>query len=253
MAMAKSLVSGSSSSKAIAAKHTPAAKKHAAKKHPAKKHAAKKPATPKHAGKEAKHAGKKAAKKAAKHLPPEGIPAKTPASPSPPSYGKRSRKLLTKAFHHLQRASAVISLIEPESGGDLKVLLHHGVQLYRDASQPVLPNRRLAAERAYGLLAAAEHLAMAGLYAARGVHQLDVDFPSTEKVEERFEELGSRLEKASRGEGGDFAERLQAIALELLRRAEAAGFEAEIGDPHLAYELVMAADGLCLVLEAGPE
>jgi hypothetical protein len=193
--------------------------KHSAKKHAAKKHAA-------------KHA-----KKAAKHTAHDGSKNLT-----------RSRSgdgELRKAFHHLQRASAVISLIESESGGDLKVLLHHGIERYRDASslgkaQPW----RIAT--ALGLLRAAEHLAMAGLYASRGVHQLNVAEPGADDLESLGASIAARAAKVETS--GAYGERLRAMVYELLKRADGAG-----DDPHLAWELLMGADGISAALEAGME
>ena len=222
--MAKELVRGAG--RQIAAKGPIAIKKSAKK-------AAKKAA--KHAAK--KHAAKKHAKKAAKHT----------GHGESPKLSKRQAgdADLRKAFHHLQRASAVISLIESESGGDLKVLLHHGIERYRDASSfgEAEPWR---VPLALGLLRAAEHLAMAGLYAARGVHQLNVDQPTVGELDA----LGASIaDRAGRAEpGGVYAMRLQAMVYELLKRADGAG-----DDPHLAWELLMGADGISAALEVGIE
>ena len=273
--MATNLVpSTGGSSRSIAIKRSGALAKHAAKKHAAKaaKHAAKKHAA-KHAAKKhaEKHAAKKHAKKAAKHISTElvqfavgdwqdeqqelgeaavlGSYAEKHVGKKENKEKKHNRKLLTKAFHHLQRASAVISLIEPDSGGDLKMLLHHGVELFREASKGKGHKSESLVQSAFGLLSSAEHLSMAGLYAARSVHQLDVEVPSTTQVEERLAELAPRLEAASNSKKiRKHGERLLEMAHELLQRAEAADH-----DPHLAYELVMAVDGLCLAFEAGLE
>jgi len=268
--MATNLVPSTGASKAFAAKRPTALLKHAAKKHAAKaaKHAAKKHAAKKHAAKEAKHAAKKHASKAAKHaatdLALKEAARKTHAEKraakeqkqahkdekhAAKKEKKHNRKLLTKAFHHLQRASAVISLIEPDSGGDLKMLLHHGVELFREASRSKSQKVESTIQSAFGLLSSAEHLAMAGLYAARGVHQLEIEVPSTEQVEARLAELAPRLKAAADSRKTRKASaRLLEMAHELLKRAEAADH-----DPHLAYELVMAVDGLCLAFEAGLE
>jgi hypothetical protein len=214
--------------KAIAVKSGAAIKKHAKK--AAKKHAKK-------AAK--KHAEKKHAKKAAKHASSAGSPRKNADA------AFSVEKELQRAFHHLQRASAVISLIEAESGGDLKVLLHHGIERYRDASDaPRLERTFLRA--AVGLLRAAEHLAMAGLYAARGVHQLNIEVPPTDEIEAHAQSLGPRLAKLNPGTA--YGLRLHAMVYELVKRAEGADH-----DPHLAWELVMGADGICAALEAGVE
>jgi len=181
------------------------AKKSALKKAPGKKAAKKVP------GKKA--AGKKAAKKVAMKL-----------------VGSDAR-----AFHHLQRASAVISLLEGESGGDLRMLLEVGVARYRDEE-----------DGAAGLLRAAEHLAMAGLYAARAMHRLDVREPAAGEVERLIDRVAVKVDELDESEEAvGFEARLPLMAGELLGRAEAAADQ----DLHLAWELAMAADGICEGLE----
>lgn len=197
------------------------AAKHAAKKHPAKKHPGKK-----HAEKGAKHAGKKGPKKAAKHVSDERAL----------RAGDSESSALTRAFHHLQRASAVISLLEHDSGGDLKWLLERGIEAYRAEAGG-------RGGGALGLLRAAEHLGMAGLYMARGDYRVEVPLADTGEVERLLKDLGPRLERLKRVENKD-GRRLEAAARELLRRA---GEEA--GDAHLKYEWAMAADGICVALE----
>ncbi len=228
--MANQLVRGAG--QAIAARGGSAIKKHAKK--AAKKHAKK---AAKHEAK--KTAAKKHAKKAAKHESGTGK-----SNKSIEASGDVAQELL-KAFHHLQRASAVISLIEPESGGDLKVLLHHGIERYRAAAASNRPAKGHG-RSALGLLRAAEHLAMAGLYAARGVHQLNIETPPADVLEEQSRSLGRRFSKVNPAEA--YGQRLHAMAVELLKRAEAAE-----DDPHLAWELVMGADGICFALETGIE
>lgn len=218
--MAKELVRGAG--QAIAAKGARAIKKHAKK--AAKKHSAK------------KHAAKKHAKKAAKHAANEGPREKAFKSTGPAEIELR------RAFHHLQRAAAVISLIETESGGDLKVMLHFGMQLYRDAST----GQTNKAAAAAGLLRATEHLAMAGLYAARGVHPSDVEEPSMDRIDELRVSVGQRLERVD--PRSEYGQRLHAMVFELLKRAE--GSEHDL---HLAWELVHGAEGVCAALEAGFE
>jgi hypothetical protein len=197
-----------------------AAKKTALKK-PANKSALKKAAGKKAAKKAAgkKAAGKKAAgKKAAKK-----VAMKMAGAPD------------VRAFHHLQRASAVISLLEGESGGDLRMLLEVGVARYRDED-----------EGAAGMLRAAEHLAMAGLYAARAMHRLDVREPTVDEVERLIDRVGRKVDVLEGLEEAiGFEGRLPLMAGELLGRAEAAVDQ----DLHLAWELAMAADGLCEGLE----
>lgn len=223
--MANELVQGTV--RQIAVKGPTAIKKSAKK---SAKKAAKKAA--KHATKKhsAKHA-KKAAKQARNHIEHN-------ATERPSGHTE-----LGRAFHHLQRASAVISLIEPDSGGDLKVLLHYGTGSYRDATAAPRPRR---ISLALGLLRAAEHLAMAGLYAARGVHQLNVEEPKADDLEDLAGAISARASHLR--PPGEYTLRLRATVDELLKRAEGAG-----DDPHLAWELLMGADGLCAALEAGLE
>ena len=210
-----------------------AGKKHPAKKHPAKKHQAKKHAAEKHAAKEAQ---RHEANKASEHRLPQEIEA--------------DAELLSDAFHHLQRASALISLLEPDSGGDLRQLLEHGIALYRAAlvaqatEEP--GGRAQVMECAVGLLRAAEHLAMAGLYTARIEFRERVEPPDTNTVKRHLAALRPRVEQLGEPER-EQAKRLLAMARELLRRA----MEADGTDPHLDYELTMAADGLCAALERG--
>ena len=103
--------------------------KHSAKKaakHPAKKHAFKHPgkhAAKKHAEKHAAKHAAKAAKHASKHVGQAEL-----------LHEDEHEKDLAQAFHHLQRAVAVVSLLEQESGGDLKLLLENGITLYRKAA-----------------------------------------------------------------------------------------------------------------------
>jgi hypothetical protein len=223
--MANALVRGAG--RQIAANGPTAIKKSAKKaaKHAIKKHAAKKHPAKKHAKKAAKHASHDGSQKLAKKRSDDGD--------------------LRKAFHHLQRASAVISLIEPDSGGDLKVLLHHGIERYRDAST-LGKAERWRVSLALGLLRAAEHLAMAGLYAARGVHQLNVEEPAVDELDSLGSSIASRA--ANVEPGGAYGLGLRSTIYELLKRADGAS-----DDPHLAWELLMGADGLCAALEAGME
>jgi hypothetical protein len=193
-------------------KHTKKAAKHALKKHVAKKHAKK--AT--------KHIGKKAA---------------GPKTTSASDHG------LMTAFHHMQRASVVISLMEKGTGEDLRDLLERGVKLYRKASENEGGNKFVL--RAIGVLRAAEHLSLAGLYAAREKYQRKVASPAPEWLEKFITETDHRLElieREARGKGTD----LFPVTVELLRQAEDADHDA-----HLAFELAMAADALCFALENG--
>ena len=218
--MAKELARGAE--QAIAVKGPTAIKKHAKK-------------AAKHAGK--KHATKKHAKKAAKHAGEGGWQDKSEQTRLEPGSIEHE---LRRAFHHLQRASALISLIEAQSGGDLKVLLRHGIEFYREATEG---GKIDAARAAVGLLRAAEHLSMAGLYAARGVHPMRIEEPSTDDVKALVESIGRRMVEVD--SGSEYGLRLHALVFELVKRAEGAEH-----DPHLAWELVNGADGVCFALEA---
>jgi hypothetical protein len=197
-----------------------ALKKHAKK--TAKKHALEKHVAKKHAKKDAKHVGRKAV---------------GPKTTSASDHG------LMTAFHHMQRASVVISLMEKGTGGDLRDLLERGVKLYRKATEDEDGNKFIL--RAIGVLRAAEHLSLAGLYAAREKYQRKVASPAPEWLEKFIAETDHRLELiegVERGKGTD----LFPVTVELLRQAEDADHDA-----HLAFELAMAADALCFALENG--
>ncbi len=196
------------------AKH--AIEKHAAKKHPAKKHAE-------------KHAGKKAAK----HV----VDSSAELSLKKPE-GDSAR--LSKAFHKLQRAAAVISLLEKPSGGDLRALLELAVEVFERAGKSAK-----IAKQAGALAKAVEHLAMAGLYSARIEFRVNVAAPAGGKMQKRLRDLRDRLEDVGVPKGEE-AEMLTALGWELLKRADAAG-----DDPHMEYELGMAADALCEAVEEG--
>jgi hypothetical protein len=207
-------------------------------KHAIEKHAAKKHAIEKHAGKKAakKAAEKHVGKKAAKHVMAD-------ASSRKEEKVEGDSAKLERAFHHLQRAAAVISLLEKESGGDLRGLLEMGAEVYRRAAE--VNSAKAIARQAVGLLAAVEHLGMAGLYSARVEFRVEVSPPTGRKVEKRLRELQPRLERLGQP-SRDEAQMLLALAWELLRRADAAG-----DDSHMEFELAMAADGLCEALEEG--
>lgn len=207
--------------------------------------------------KAAKKAGKKAAKKApAKKHPAKKGAKKTAEAPAfvdamlhdlqdqpPPGPGSHAVELAL-AFHHLQRAGAVISLLEHDTGGDLRMLLEHGIELYRRASG----SKSRKAESvlcAHGLLRAAEHLGMAGLYAARASYRAEVAPPRQGVVADHLRRLEPRLDALPPAER-EMARRLEGMARELLRRARDSRH-----DPHLEYELTMAAEGICTALEEG--
>jgi hypothetical protein len=63
---------------------------------------------------------------------------------------------LMTAFHHMQRASVVMSLMEKGTGRDLRGLLKRGVELYRKAVEDDAKNNFVL--RAIGVLRATEHL-----------------------------------------------------------------------------------------------
>jgi len=192
----------------------------------------------KHAKKAAKHAAKKHvakhAKKAAKKTGEKGVAS---GAVYATDYG------LMTAFHHMQRASVVISLMEKGTGDDLRDLLERGVKLYRKSTEGEAENKFVL--RAIGVLRAAEHLSLAGLYEARKKHKQKVASPSPEWLQKFIAEADHRLERiehAERGKGTD----LFPVTVELLRQAEGADHDAQ-----LAYELAMAADALCFALENG--
>ncbi len=207
----------------IAAKGAGNAIKHAAQKHAAKQHAKK----------AAKHAAEKHAKKAAKHT------------------GERTAGLehagvhggIRTAFHHMQRASVVISLMEKGTGEDLRDLLERGVKLYERALEGKGGDATIL--KAVGVLRAAEHLAMAGLYVARHKHRQRVEAPSGPWLHGFMAEISARVKRVEDGERGKGPD-LFPVAEELVKQAEEAG-----DDPHLAFELAMAADALCFALENG--
>jgi hypothetical protein len=197
-----------------------------------KKHSKKamKQAAKKHAAKHVKKAAKKAAKKAGEKVAGSPLVYAT-------DYG------LMTAFHHMQRASVVISLMEKGTGEDLRDLLERGVKLYRKATEGDEGNKFVL--RAIGVLRAAEHLSLAGLYSARDKHRQRVPSPTPEWLKKFIAEVDHRLEKiehAERGKGTD----LFPVTVELLRQAEDSDHDA-----HLAFELAMAADALCFALENG--
>ncbi|HXC97603.1 MAG TPA: hypothetical protein VNU92_18020 [Edaphobacter sp.] len=150
---------------------------------------------------------------------------------------------LMTAFHHMQRASVVMSLMEKGSGEDLRDLLKRGVTLYRKAMEGNAEHKIVL--RAIGVLRATEHLSMAGLYAARDKHKQKVASPTPEWLSKVIAETDRRMEQvkhADRGKGTD----LFPVTVELLRQAENKELDAQ-----LAFELAMAADSLCFALENG--
>jgi hypothetical protein len=190
-------------------------------------------------------APKQSRKKSAKPVAREQVKAARPGSfravrPRPvyaADYG------LMTAFHHMQRASVVMSLMEEGTGDDLRNLLKLGVKLYRKAVEDDAKNKFVL--QAIGVLRATEHLSMAGLYAARAKHKQKVTSPTPEWLAKVTAESDRRLEQIEhleRAKGMD----LFPVTVELVRRAEGSDHDA-----HLAFELAMAADALCFALESG--
>ena len=152
------------------------------------------------------------------------------------------RGLMT-AFHHMQRASIVMSLMSKGSGKDLRELLERGVKLYQKAMEDEAKERFVLC--AIGVLRAAEHLSIAGLYMARRKHRQRVKSPTPEWLGKVMTETDHRLgeiEARERGKGTD----LYPVTVELLRQAKDPK-----NDAHLAFELAMAADALCFAMEKG--
>jgi hypothetical protein len=190
-----------------------------------------------HAKKAAKHAkkhAKKHPKKAAKY-------GETMATGGRVVYAD-DHGLMT-AFHHMQRASVVMSLMEEDTGEDLRDLLKRGVKLYRRAVEDDAKDKFVL--QAIGVLRATEHLSMAGLYAAREKHKQTVTSPTPEWLGKVIAETDRRLERIEHEERGKGAD-LFPVTVALLRQAEDADHDA-----HLAFELAMAADALCFALENG--
>jgi type I site-specific restriction endonuclease len=192
-------------------------------------------------GSEEDKEGKKAAKSAAwKQLKKTAKNAGRAGKPIPvyaKDYG------LMTAFHHMQRASVVMSLMEEGTGEDLRDLLKQGVKLYRKAVKDDAKNKFVL--QAIGILRATEHLSLAGLYAARVKYKQKATSPTPEWLAKVVAETDHRLvqmERKERGKGPD----LFPVTMELVRRAEGSDHDA-----HLAFELAMAADALCFALESG--
>jgi hypothetical protein len=206
----------------------------------AARHLAKTKAEKQTASKATKDPGKKAAKKVVAHADSakllHGVENESKKA------GKHAPEL-AHAFHHLQRAAAIISLLEHDTGGDLRMLLDQGVQLYRAAAVPKAKGNEVLS--AQGVLRAAEHLGMAGLYAARADYRIQVPLPSRADVVKHLNKLRPRLDKLKTSDR-EMASRLEAMARVVLRRAEGSSH-----DPHMEHELTMAADGLCSALEKG--
>jgi hypothetical protein len=150
---------------------------------------------------------------------------------------------LMTAFHHMQRASVVMSLMEEGTGEDLRDLLKRGVKLYRKAVEDGAGSKVVL--QAIGILRAAEHLSMAGLYAARVEHKQKVTSPTPEWLAKVTAESDRRLQQIEHQEHGK-GMNLFPVTVELVRRAEGSDHDA-----HLAFELAMAADALCFALENG--
>jgi hypothetical protein len=188
-----------------------------------------------------KHGDKSAAKSAARKQLKKTVKNGANRAKARPVYAA-DYGLMT-AFHHMQRASVVMSLMEGGTGEDLRKLLKRGVKLYRKAVEDNAKNKFVL--QAIGVLRATEHLSLAGLYAARAKHKQKVTSPTPEWLGKVVAETDHRLElieHQERGKGTD----LFPVTVELVRRAEGSDHDA-----HLAFELAMAADALCFALENG--
>ena len=93
--------------------------------------------------------------------------------------------------------------------------MHRGVELYRGAADAKEAGRRRRPRAAGGLLRAVEHLAMAGLYAAREKLLLHVPAPSAEATKRRMAEVLARL-KRLHPTAENYGEHLCLTAVELL-------------------------------------
>jgi type I site-specific restriction endonuclease len=187
--------------------------------------------------KHGKNAAKSAVRKQLKKTAKNGSDRAKPRPMYAADYG------LMTAFHHMQRASVVMSLMEEGTGEDLRDLLKRGVKLYRKAVEDDAKNEFVL--QAIGVLRATEHLSMAGLYAARAKFKQKETSPTPEWLAKVVAETDRRLEQLEgkeRGKGPD----LFPVTVELARRAEGSDHDA-----HLAFELAMAADALCFALENG--
>jgi hypothetical protein len=161
---------------------------------------------------------------------------------SPAAMNAKDRGLMT-AFHHMQRASAVMSLVEKGKGKDLRELLERGVNLYRKAMED--EDKTQFVLGAIGVLRAAEHLSFAGLYLARRKYRPRVSSPIPEWLGRVMVQTGERLveiERAEREKDSD----LYGLTVALLQLSQ----DPKI-DAHLAFELAMAADALCFAMENG--
>ncbi len=75
---------------------------------------------------------------------------------------------------------------------------------------------------------------------------MNVEEPDMDEIEAVGRSIGKRLAKVD--PATDYGMRLHAMVFELVKRAEGSDH-----DPHLAWELVHGADGVCVALEAGIE
>jgi hypothetical protein len=192
------------------------------------------PALKKRAKKTAKPAARKPLKKAAKRPGQKTVR---------PSVIYAADHGMMTAFHHMQRASVVMSLMKKDTGEDLRALLKRGVKLYHKSMEDEGGHKFVL--RAIGVLRATEHLSMAGLYEARRKHKQKVASPTPDWLAKVIAETGSRLEQIAHSER-DKGTDLFPVTVELLRQAADPKLDA-----HLAFELAMASDALCFALENG--
>ncbi len=215
-----------------AVEHAPA--KHA-KKH-AKKHAAK------HAKKHAaKHAGRSVAGSSAESANHQG-------SRSAPD--DRVARELGRAFAHLNRSTAFLSLLKQEIGAGLRPFLERAVTLYLQAMEFAGDEPAHAgdlAECAAELLRAVEHLASAGIYAQEKPSIPTFPAPETSMDRALIDSIRARVEKLGRGDR-ELARAIRDAARSLVDRADEAR---AMRDWHLAYEFLLAADGLAAALNTG--
>jgi len=150
-------------------------------------------------------------------------------------HGEGEKHGLERAFHHIERAGAVVALLEDHSGSDLRQLLAEAVSLYRAAQDH---GRRREIEQAAGVARACEHVAMGGMYEATPTTALAGGHaPKIEKVQERIK----RAKRSARGR----AEEWLSMAASILEQAKDEGQR-----PHLVWELAKAAEGLIDAAEA---
>ncbi len=207
----------------------------------AKRHAPAKHAPAKHAK---KHAKKQAAKKDG------AAPSSRHSLSSRPADADRLAHELGRAFHHLNRSTALLSLLKQEIGAGLRPFLERAVTLYLEAMEFASDEPRHAGDLAAcaaELLLAIEHLASAGVYAQEKASVPTFPAPQSSMDSAMFDRIHGRVAKLGR-EDRDLARAIRDAARSLVERAdEARGMR----DWHLAYEFLAAAEALAAALETG--